>query len=66
MQIDEARRDEQTGRIDLPDGVVVNRADRRDDTVGDGDVAGVRVAAEAVNDGAVADDEFECHPSNLR
>ena len=66
MQIDEARRDEQTGCIDLPDGVVVNRADRRDDTVGDGDVAGVRVAAEAVNDGAVADDEFECHPSNLR
>ena len=66
VQIHEARRDEQSGRIDLPHGVAVDPADRRDHPVADRDIADVGLTAKAVNDGAVADEEVECHPSNLR
>ena len=60
VQVDEAGRDEQPGRVDLPGRLTVDRADRGDHPVGDRDIADEGLAAEAVDDGAVAD-----HMSNV-
>ena len=66
VQVDEAGRDQQAGRVDLPCRVAVDGADRGDDAVGDRDVADERLAAEAVDDGAVADDQVVGHQLNVR
>ena len=57
VQIDEARSDQQPSGVDLADGFAVDGADRRDHAVGYRDVADERLAAEAVDDGAVANDK---------
>ena len=49
-----------------PAGRAVECADRRDDAVGDRDIADIGLAAKSVDDDPVAPDEIECHPSNLR
>jgi len=61
VQVDEAGRDEQARRIDLAGGVTVEGAEGRDRAADDGDVAHVGLPAEAVNDGAVADDQVVNH-----
>ena len=59
MDVDEARRDVETGRVDL--GHVGRRhlADRGDAAVLDRDVGRERLAARAVEDRAVADHEID-------
>ena len=66
VQVDEAWRDEQPGRVDLSASGAVDRPDRRDDPVGDRDIADVGFPAKSVDDGAVTDDQVVAHLMNLR
>ena len=67
VQVDEAGRDQQPGRVDLPRRAgAVDVADRGDHAVLDGDVADERLTAQPVDDGAVADDQVVGHLNNLR
>jgi hypothetical protein len=67
VQVDEARCDQQPGRVDLPLGLfAVDVPDPGDDAVPHGDVTDVRVTSQPVDDGAVADDEVVGHLNNLR
>lgn len=77
VQIDEAGCDEQTGRLDLAgaDGVqwqvgwadgLVCMYDGGDDAFPHGHVTDEGVTTETVDDGAAANDEVECHASNVR
>ena len=66
MEIDKTGCDEESGRVDLAGSVPVHSADGRDDAVADRDIADERLTAEAVDDGAVADDQVVAHLMNLR
>ena len=66
VQVDETGRDEQAGRIDLAGAGLVDLSHRGYHAPGHRDVAHERLAAEPVDEGSVADDEFICHIPNVR
>ncbi len=66
VQVDEARRDQQSGGVDLPrGGLAVDVADGFYDPVLHGYVADVRLTSQPVDDGAIADEEVIGHLTNL-
>src|ERR1700677_4656226 len=67
VQVDEARRDQLAGRVNLPlRPGPVDVADGGDYPVLHGDVTDVRLTSQPVDDGPVADDEVVGHLNNLR
>jgi hypothetical protein len=61
VQVDETRGDEKSRRVDLARPRTGHRTDSRDHALRDGDIADIGLAAEAVDDGAVADDQVVRH-----
>ena len=65
MDVDEARSDDMTARVDFLGSIAADRADMRDEAVPDRDVACESVIAGSVDDGGIADDQIECRHLSL-